>query len=68
MRHLPALEASLFLLLEPVLNPLWAWLIRGEYPGVWVLAGGAMIIAATGARAVVDAWGSEVSGIRAQGS
>jgi drug/metabolite transporter (DMT)-like permease len=68
MRHLPALEASLLLLLEPVLNPLWAWLIRGEYPGGWVLAGGAMIIAATGARAVVDAWGSEVSGIRAQGS
>jgi drug/metabolite transporter, DME family len=67
MRHLPALEASLLLLLEPVLNPLWAWLIRGEYPGAWVLAGGAIIIAATAARAVIDAWGSEVSGDQGSG-
>ena len=52
MRHLPALEASLLLLIEPVLNPLWAWLIRGEHPGQWVLTGGALIIAATAARAV----------------
>ena len=54
MRHLPALEASLLLLLEPVLNPLWAWLIRDEYPGSWTLIGGAIIIAATGAKAVYD--------------
>jgi len=54
MRHLPALEASLVLLLEPVLNPLWAWLIRAEYPGSSILAGGAIIVAATGAKAVYD--------------
>jgi DME family drug/metabolite transporter len=54
MRHLPALEASLLLLLEPVLNPLWAWFIRDEYPGTWTLTGGAIIIAATGAKAVYD--------------
>jgi drug/metabolite transporter (DMT)-like permease len=41
---------SLLLLLEPVLNPLWTWLIRGEEPGGWTLAGGAIIIAATAAR------------------
>jgi DME family drug/metabolite transporter len=41
MRHLPALEASLLLLLEPVLNPLWTWTIRDEHPGGWVLAGAA---------------------------
>ena len=54
MRHLPALVASLLLLLEPVLNPLWAWLIRDEHPGSWTLIGGAIIIAATGAKAVYD--------------
>jgi len=43
----PALEASLLLLLEPVLNPLWAWLVHGERIGPRVLAGGAMILAAT---------------------
>jgi len=43
----PALEASLLLLLEPVLNPLWAWLVHGERVGPRVLAGGAMILTAT---------------------
>jgi DME family drug/metabolite transporter len=47
VRHVPALEASLLLLLEPVLNPLWAWSVHGERPGAWSLAGGALILAAT---------------------
>ena len=55
MRHLPALEASLLLLLEPVLNPLWTWVVWQENPGGWVLSGGAIIIAATGAKAIYDA-------------
>ncbi|HTM02511.1 MAG TPA: EamA family transporter [Vicinamibacterales bacterium] len=55
IRRLPAMEASLLLLIEPVLNPIWAWLVRGENPGVWVLAGGAVII---GASAVKSVWKS----------
>jgi DME family drug/metabolite transporter len=51
----PALEASLLLLLEPVLNPIWAWLVHGEAPGPWALAGGAVIMAATVVRTVWDA-------------
>jgi DME family drug/metabolite transporter len=47
LRHVGALEASLLLLAEPVLNPLWAWLIHGERPSAWSLAGGAIIVAAT---------------------
>lgn len=43
----PALETSLLLMLEPVLNPLWAWLVHGERIGPRVLAGGALILAAT---------------------
>jgi drug/metabolite transporter, DME family len=43
----PALEAALLLLLEPVLNPLWAWLVHGERVGPRVLAGGALILTAT---------------------
>jgi DME family drug/metabolite transporter len=50
VRRVPALEASLLLLLEPVLNPIWAWLAHGERPGSWSLAGGALILAATVAR------------------
>ncbi len=54
VRRVPALEASLLLLLEPVLNPIWAWLAHGERPGSWSLAGGALILAATVARTWYD--------------
>ena len=47
IHSIPALEASVILLLEPVLNPLWAWLVQGETPGPWALLGGAIILGAT---------------------
>jgi len=50
----PALEASLLLLVEPVLNPVWAWLVHGEAPGQWALTGGAIIMAATTLRTLWD--------------
>jgi drug/metabolite transporter, DME family len=50
LRTVPALEASLLLLVEPVLNPLWAWLVHGERPGAWSLVGGAAILVATTAK------------------
>ncbi len=45
--HITALEASLLLLIEPVLNPIWALLIHGEEPGGWALVGGLLILSAT---------------------
>jgi drug/metabolite transporter (DMT)-like permease len=47
VRHITALEVSLLLLAEPVLNPVWAWLAHGERLSAWGLAGAALIIAAT---------------------
>jgi drug/metabolite transporter (DMT)-like permease len=59
IRHLPALEVSLLLLIEPVLNPAWTWLLRGEDPGAWTIAGGAIIVSVMAARSVYEAkWGS----------
>ncbi len=49
--HVPALEASLLLFLEPALNPLFAWLVHGERPGPWALLGGTLIMGATLLRA-----------------
>ena len=40
----PALEAVLLSMVEPVLNPIWVILIVGETPGPWALAGGAIIL------------------------
>jgi len=54
MRHVPALEASVLLLLEPALNPLWSWMVHGERPGPWSALGGATILAATGLKAWID--------------
>ncbi len=50
MRYIPAFEASLLLLLEPVLNPVWTWLIHRERPSNLALAGGALILCATAAK------------------
>jgi drug/metabolite transporter, DME family len=55
LRSVTALEASLLLLLEPVLNPLWAWLVHAERPGPWSLVGGAMILLATTAKSWSEA-------------
>jgi DME family drug/metabolite transporter len=47
MRGVPALEASLLLLVEPMLNPIWAWAVQGEIPGAATIAGGVLIMGAT---------------------
>lgn len=47
MRGVPALEASLLLLVEPVLNPVWAWLVHGEVTTRWATTGAAIILVAT---------------------
>jgi DME family drug/metabolite transporter len=49
----PAVEASLLVLLEPVLNPIWTFLLAGERPGPWAMVGGAVVLAATAWRTVV---------------
>lgn len=43
----PSVETSLLVLLEPVLNPIWAYLFAGEKPGPWALTGGIVILLAT---------------------
>lgn len=47
VRRVGALEVSLLVLLEPVLSPVWAWLIHGEQPSDLALLGGVVIVAAT---------------------
>jgi len=47
VRRLSALEVSLLLLLEPVLNAVWAWLVHGERPAAWSLLGCSVILVAT---------------------
>ena len=46
LQRVPAAEAALITLIEPVLNPIWVWLIVGEMPTTWTVIGGAVILLA----------------------
>lgn len=51
----PAAEASLLGMLEPMFNPLWAFLGLGEKPSAWALLGGAIVLSAVAGRAIAGA-------------
>ncbi|TMQ59199.1 MAG: EamA/RhaT family transporter [Candidatus Eisenbacteria bacterium] len=61
MRHVRALETSMLLLLEPVLNPVWSWLIHGEKPRAWSLVGGAIILGGTLVKTWLDSRGTSAT-------
>ena len=51
----PAAEASLIGMLEPMFNPLWAFLGVGERPSAWALLGGAIVLCAVAGRTIAGA-------------
>jgi len=51
----PAAEASLLSMLEPVLSPIWVFIGIGERPAPWALLGGAVVLSAVAGRTV---WGA----------
>jgi drug/metabolite transporter (DMT)-like permease len=46
IRHVPGFEAATLLLVEPVFNPIWTWLLQKERPTAAAIAGGAIIVLA----------------------
>lgn len=44
IKQVPAIDAVLILALEPILNPLWVFLVMEEIPGVFSLIGAALVI------------------------
>jgi drug/metabolite transporter (DMT)-like permease len=54
LKRVTALTATLLLVLEPVLNPVWAYLAHGERVAPRAAAAGALILGATVAKNVVD--------------
>ncbi len=57
IRRVPALKATLLLTLEPILNPVWVYLVLGEAPGPLAVLGAAIVVTAILARALVGARG-----------
>jgi drug/metabolite transporter (DMT)-like permease len=53
IRHVTALEAILIPSIEPILNPLWVFLILGERPGKWALTGGLIVLISVTLRSLI---------------
>jgi drug/metabolite transporter (DMT)-like permease len=64
LRDVPGLEGATLLLIEPVFNPIWTWMIHGERPGAQALSGGLLIIAAAFAGTVWRIKFTELSQVR----
>lgn len=52
IKYLAALDAVLIQTIEPLLNPIWVFLVIGETPGMWALIGGGVVLCAVTARDV----------------
>lgn len=52
IKHVTALEASIIPVIEPLLNPIWVFLLLGEKPGKWALLGGLVVLAAVTFRCI----------------
>ena len=53
IKHVTALEAILIPVIEPLLNPVWVFLILGESPGPLAFIGGLIVLAAITGRCVL---------------
>lgn len=56
IKHVAALEAILIAVIEPILNPLWVFLVVGEAPGPWAFLGGFVVLVSVTIRYVVTAF------------
>jgi len=54
VRHVSAIEASVLLLVEPALNPVWAFALHGEVPGPLAVVGGFVVLGASVAKTVLS--------------
>ncbi|EGW35931.1 DMT family transporter [Desulfosporosinus sp. OT] len=53
IKHATALEAILIPVIEPLLNPVWVFLILGEAPGLLAIIGGFIVLSAITVRCVM---------------
>lgn len=51
-KYLSALEAILFTVVEPLLNPLWVFIFMGEKPSIYAILGGVIVIISVTARSL----------------
>jgi drug/metabolite transporter (DMT)-like permease len=54
VRLIPASHSALLAMLEPILGPVWVWLVLAERPAPTVLVGGSIVIASIIVKTVAD--------------
>jgi drug/metabolite transporter (DMT)-like permease len=54
VRLIPASHSALLAMLEPILGPVWVWLVLAEKPATTVLVGGSIVIASIIVKTVAD--------------
>jgi len=60
LAHVPATQASLTGMLEPVSNPMWVFLFLGERPSLYAVAGGIIVLSAIAWRTLIGEPLSEI--------
>lgn len=55
IKRISAVSANLIAVIEPVLNPVWVFLVLGEYPGINTIIGGAVILFAVTGVSMISA-------------
>lgn len=53
IQQVSALESIMIPVIEPVLNPIWVFILLGENPGMWSIVGGLIILTAITGRYLV---------------
>ncbi len=53
VRRVSAMVAVLVPVVEPLLNPVWVFLVLGERPGSWAMLGGAVVLVAVTSRSLL---------------
>ena len=54
IRSVSALEAILIPVIEPLLNPLWVFLLLGEVPSLWTVIGGSVVVVSVTVRGLIS--------------
>jgi drug/metabolite transporter (DMT)-like permease len=53
IRYVTALEAIIIPIIEPILNPIWVFLVIGETPGPWAIIGGIIVLISVAGRCAI---------------
>jgi len=61
IKHVRALDAAIISIIEPILNPIWVILIKGERASGWSIVGGAIVLSTSVFRSLLASRGKQTN-------